>query len=125
MSEHPVNLESEFYTVALHAEGSALITMKTGSLETKNAHVIKTHIIQLLEVKDLSSLMIEMAQVKYIDSFGLASIISMLKACEKRGGKLALINPGPSILQLIEVTRLSSMLPIFGTAEEAKAYVNS
>jgi anti-sigma B factor antagonist len=48
----------------------------------------------------------------FVDSSGLGSLISMQKLANERGGKLRLLAPKPSVLQVLELTRLHRVFEI-------------
>lgn len=48
----------------------------------------------------------------FVDSSGLGALISMQKLANERGGKLRLIAPKPSVIQLLELTRLHRIFEI-------------
>jgi|GEM_PF-5405609 len=119
----PVNLENDFYDVLFEDGALCAIHIQATSIETKNAQIIKMHILQMMKVKAFKSLMIDMSNLKYVDSFGLASIVSVMKQCESVGGHMALVHPTSVVLQLIEITRLSNLLNVFDSMDEAKAFI--
>jgi anti-sigma B factor antagonist len=48
----------------------------------------------------------------FVDSSGLGALISMQKLANERGGKLRLLSPKPSVIQLLELTRLHRIFEI-------------
>ena len=48
----------------------------------------------------------------FIDSSGLGALISMQKLANERGGKLRLLSPKPSVIQVLELTRLHRVFEI-------------
>ena len=71
--------------------------------------------------KKSHNVILNLSKVKYIDSFGLASILSILKLCKELGGTLVLLNPNSTVLQLIQLTRLTTILSVVETEEDALA----
>jgi anti-anti-sigma factor len=121
----PVNLENDFYDVLFEDGALCAIRIKSTSIETKNAQIIKMHVIQMIKVKGFKSLMIDMSNLKYVDSFGLAYLVSIMKHCESAGGHMALVRPTSVVLQLIEITRLANLLNIFDSMDDAKAFITA
>ncbi|MFK7851144.1 MAG: STAS domain-containing protein [Akkermansiaceae bacterium] len=52
--------------------------------------------------------------LEFVDSSGLGALISMQKLANERGGKLRLLTPSPSVIQLLELTRLHRVFEIVG-----------
>jgi len=48
----------------------------------------------------------------FVDSSGLGALISMQKLTNERGGKLRLLSPKPSVIQVLELTRLHRVFEI-------------
>ena len=115
-------LNTNFFNVH-HLDSNTLgVTLTVRTIEASNGQMVKAHIVQLLEVHKLKNVMIDIGQVKNIDSFGLASVISIYKYCAKQGGNIALVQPTSVVLQLFEVTRISKMINIFDTLQEANDF---
>ena len=67
----------------------------------------------------LRLLVIDMAELDFIGSEGLAAILSAYRELADRGGVVRLAGPTGPIRQMLDVTHLSKLLPIFGTVDEA------
>ncbi len=50
--------------------------------------------------------------LEFIDSSGLGALISMQKLANERGGKLRLLSPKASVIQVLELTRLHRVFEI-------------
>jgi anti-anti-sigma factor len=48
----------------------------------------------------------------FIDSSGLAFFVTTYRACLARGAKLAIVNPSPCVIRLLELTGLSTLLTV-------------
>lgn len=55
---------------------------------------------------------LEMKETVLVDSCGLGALISLRKVMIARGGKVRLLNPCPSVLQIIVLTRLHHIFEI-------------
>ena len=58
-------------------------------------------------------LILDLAQVGFMDSSGLSVLVSALKATRAKGGDIALLHLSPNVRSLIELTRLQQIFPIF------------
>ena len=66
-------------------------------------------------------IVINLAEVSYIDSSGLATLVEMLKKIKSYGGKLRLSNLADKVKGLFEITKLEKIFEIYETAEQAIA----
>jgi anti-sigma B factor antagonist len=55
---------------------------------------------------------LDMRSTTFIDSSGLGSLISLHKHMAERGGRIKLLNPRQSVLQLLELTRMHKIFEI-------------
>jgi anti-sigma B factor antagonist len=55
---------------------------------------------------------VDLSHTTFVDSCGLGALVGLHKAAVTRGGKLVLINPQPSIQQILELTRLDGLFEI-------------
>lgn len=55
---------------------------------------------------------LDLARTRFIDSSGLGALISVHKLMAQRGGSIRILNPQPSIVQLLELTRLHRVFEI-------------
>lgn len=64
-------------------------------------------------------MVIDLGKTTFMDSGGLAVLISVFKVMQARSGKLVLSAPSTSIQSLIELTRLQHVFEIFQTTDGA------
>ncbi len=62
---------------------------------------------------------VNLSNVSYVDSSGLATLVEMLKKTRSYGGKLRLASLAPKVKSLFEITKLEKLFDIFDTEEEA------
>jgi anti-sigma B factor antagonist len=55
---------------------------------------------------------LDCSTLDFVDSSGLGALISMQKLASERGGKLRLLTPKPSVIQVLELTRLHRVFEI-------------
>ena len=55
---------------------------------------------------------LDFADVDYISSAGLRTIIAMWKRARERGGTVSVINPNESVLEILEMTGLAGMVSV-------------
>lgn len=64
---------------------------------------------------ELTTIDVDLSQTRLVDSSGLGALIAMHKTMCARGGGVRIINPAPSVLQILELTRLHRVFEIVKT----------
>ena len=66
-------------------------------------------------------LIVNLSDVDYVDSSGLAVLISCMRTAQRKGGDLKLAHPSRRVKDILHITRLNTVLEAFDTLELAKA----
>lgn len=66
-------------------------------------------------------LILDLAEVGFMDSSGLSVLVSVLKAARLKNGEVVLLHLNPTIRSLIELTRLQQVFSIFENEAAALA----
>jgi anti-sigma B factor antagonist len=93
----------------LEPEGK--ITMGEGDL------AIRARVDELLK-QGKNNIVLDLANVPYIDSAGLGQIIRCYTTTRKSGGELKLLNPNKKIVDLLAVTKLVSVFDWYDSEEK-------
>ncbi len=64
-------------------------------------------------------LVVDLANVKFIDSFGLGALVSALRVVRSAGGDLKLACVPPSVESVLRLTRLTTVFEAFPSLEDA------
>lgn len=64
-------------------------------------------------------LIIDFSAVNYIDSNGIGELVGHIEKFRDLGSQLVLINPSKRIVELLKLTQLTNVFPIFQTEEDA------
>lgn len=64
-------------------------------------------------------IVVDLAEVTFIDSSGLGSLVAGLKATRQASGDLRIAAPAPQVMTVLDLTNLSRILHPYPTAEEA------
>lgn len=67
------------------------------------------------------SIVVNFAGVPYADSAGVGALAFNFSRVKEAGGVLAIVAPQKIVVDLMDLTRLSSLIPIFSNEEEALA----
>lgn len=76
---------------------------------------------QLLDLaaENITHIILDMADLDFIESTGLGGVVSSYLRCRRRSGDLRLVAPQAPILAVLQLTRLTQLFPVFDTLEEA------
>jgi anti-sigma B factor antagonist len=66
---------------------------------------------------------VDLTELKHINSSGLGVLITLLTKARKKDGDLFLVNPSAYIRNLMLITKLNSIFQTFATIEEAMTKV--
>lgn len=89
-----------------------------GRLDVSTAKDIKEKISSLTR-KNRVKLVIDMADVHFIDSSGLGSLVSSLRSVNKLGGDIKIASLQDQVRAIFELTRLDRIFEIFNEREAA------
>lgn len=67
------------------------------------------------------ALLIDLSQVRYMDSSGIATLVEAMQSCMKNGMRLRLVNLSAPVRDVFELARLASVFEIFPSVAEASA----
>jgi len=68
------------------------------------------------------TLILDLTGVPYIDSAGLGSVVNAHVSCANAGKKFAIVGMSERVRALFQLTRVESVLPIFGSLDEAEKH---
>lgn len=74
---------------------------------------------------DWKYVIVDLSAVQFIDSIGLATLVSGLKTARQRGGDLLLVNPTNGIRIILDLTSMDRVFQVMATTEEALSWVAS
>ncbi|RME81921.1 MAG: anti-sigma factor antagonist [Caldilineae bacterium] len=86
-------------------------------LTAHEAPDFQTSILQNLP--ENGRVVLDMAQVTFIDSSGLGILVGLNRRLIRNGGELRLARPTRSVATVFEITRLHRFFEIYDTVEEA------
>jgi anti-sigma B factor antagonist len=95
----------------------AQILILSGRLDGKNPTTFKEKLAQELLVNN--RLIVDLTNVKYMDSTGLGVLVGSLKKAYDEEGDIRLINPSAEVRMLMELTRVDKVFQIFPNLGEA------
>jgi anti-sigma B factor antagonist len=95
--------------VDIHASNDrATITIAGRITLREDGFLVKDAVRDALR-RGTTNIFLELSQVTYIDSSGIGELVGALTSVRSHQGKLTLLNPSPTVKQMLHITRLSSV----------------
>lgn len=105
-----------FTTEEIH--NTVVIHLNEERLDAHNSAELKVEFQRLFEGGNLS-LLVDLKNVRFIDSSGLGALVSGFKNATSNQGTLKLSSLQPQVKSMFELTRLHRVFEIFPTPEDA------
>jgi len=90
---------------------TTLVVSDLEELSAADAGDLRTKVRGALEPSH-TTLDVNLSKTRFIDSSGLGALIALHKTMCTRGGRIRLVNPAPSVQQILELTRLHQVMEI-------------
>jgi len=119
--DHP--LEGDYpVDITTEKEGGVIfVALQAESLDASNTNEFKRTVATAVEPK--AKVVLDLAQVQFIDSSGCGAILAFLRQLTTVGGDLKLCNVTKPVRSLFELVRMHRILDIYNNREEAaKSY---
>ena len=93
-----------------------------GRLDTANVGQVETSFIAGI-VPKAQHTVLDLTNVSFIASLGIRMLLSAARVLNRRGAKFVMYGATPAVLDIIETTALSDIIPLLGTEADAMAAV--
>ena len=101
-------------------DAAVLIEVREERLDAHNSGELKAQMLTLFE-DGRTNLVVDLQEVRFVDSSGLGALVSGFKNASARSGNLKLSGLQPQVKSMFELTRLHRVFEIFPAAGEALA----
>jgi len=91
--------------------GFSVLFVKEERVDAHNSAELKDYILHMIEQSKVN-IIVQLEQVRFVDSSGLGALLSGFKHAEAKSGKLSLSNLQPQVLSMFELTRLNRVFEI-------------
>lgn len=98
--------------------GEANIIDLNGELDAYTSPRFREVMLDLIEDGG-AKLVINMANVEYIDSSGLGALVGGLKRASERHGRIVVVCTSPQVKKVFEITGLEKVFPIYDSEDNA------
>lgn len=83
-----------------------------GEIDAYTAPALRTELIAVIEDREASTVVLDLAAVTFLDSTGLGTIVGALRRLRKRNGHLVIVSPPASAARIFQHTGLDSVLDL-------------
>lgn len=106
--------------VELYSLNDVIVLKLIGRVESYSTALLRKE-IDSITIQQPSHIIIDLANVSFMDSSGLAILVYGMNQCRKGGGNFCLCNPTQPIRMILELTRLDQAMAIFPNTAQAVA----
>ena len=104
----------------IEQRGNATVVTVAGDVDLQQATVFQQQMLGLLDRKP-PLVVIDLTDVPYMDSSGVASLVKVLSRSKKQNTSLKLAGLNPRVRGIFEITRLDTVFQMTDTVDEALA----
>lgn len=99
------------WELSVHREGSLVRLRAVGDLDLDTAPKLLTEVVAQLDT-GAKDLVIDLAELAFIDSSGLGTLVGCWRRAQQAGATLMVANPNEDVSITLEITGLDQILPI-------------
>lgn len=114
-----MNASPDDLKVVITPVAVGFVVRMEGEIDLQTSPILRDRLIGLLDSKP-SRVVLDLAGVAYIDSSGVGTFVDFKRRAERAGSKAILAAVQPRVLNLFEITRLTSFFTIVATVAEAE-----
>ncbi|NJO92990.1 MAG: STAS domain-containing protein [Chloroflexia bacterium] len=96
-----------------------LLKILVAKIDASNALELKQVFLGFKEDQMPRNLVLNISEVRYIDSSGLSAVLVANKVCVEAGGIMILAGVSDHVMKLVRISQLDKILDILPTEEEA------
>ena len=100
------------------SNGYLILEICEERIDAHNSTELKEIVLKLIEQGEIN-IVVQLSQVRFIDSSGLGALLSGFKNAAARSGKLVLANIQSQVLSMFELTRLNRVFEIYADINDA------
>ncbi|WP_319559183.1 STAS domain-containing protein [Marispirochaeta sp.] len=106
-----------------HIQGVQVIKLDTPQIDALNSEELKQNLLD--ETGDTLRIVIDLSNVRFVDSSGLGVLLGLLRKMHEKGGRIAFCAPRPPVQALFRMVRLADIVTIYENRDDALAAVSA
>lgn len=99
------------------SNGYLILEICEERIDAHNSAELKESVLKVIEQGEIN-IVVQLGQVRFIDSSGLGALLSGFKNAAAKSGKLVLTNIQSQVLSMFELTRLNRVFEIYADAND-------
>ena len=103
--------DEKVWELSVHREDGRARLVAVGDLDLDTAPKLLTEVVKLLDA-GVTELVVDLAELAFIDSSGLGTLVGCWRRAQQAGGTLIVANPNEDVSMTLEITGLDQILPI-------------
>jgi anti-sigma B factor antagonist len=113
--------EKNTVQISARRHDTATIFDVSGDIDFTNSPEVRQSVLREIRDAHTARVIVNLRQVRYIDSSGVASLIEGLKASRDLGSRFILIALSTSAREVLQLSRLIKVFEIYDNEEQALA----
>jgi len=105
-------------SVTSRPSGKRTVVHVSGEVDVYTAPMLREELAALIDAEH-ANLVVDLAEVSFMDSTGLGVLVGALKKIRTLGGELRLVIDQEKVLKVFRITALTQVFPIYATLDEA------
>lgn len=98
-------------------ELGSIVVSFDGEIDLEHSPKARATLLESID-RATAVVLVDLAAVTYIDSSGIASLVEALQKARQKGRRFGLAVVRPSVMRVLELSRLDKVFPIHATVEE-------
>jgi anti-sigma B factor antagonist len=107
--------------ISVRVAGNTVVIDVSGEIDLSKSPQLRQVLLREIKEKHAPRVAINLSQVAYIDSSGVASLVEGLKASHDAGSRLMLIGVSGSARDVLQLSRLLKLFELYDSEEQALA----
>jgi anti-sigma B factor antagonist len=103
----------------METSGDTVLFRPKGEIDLSVAPALRTHLREAAD-RTKRRLIVDLADVPYMDSSGVATLVEALQLTRRSGKQLLLCNLHEKVQSIFEIARLDAVFTIVATVEDAR-----
>jgi anti-sigma B factor antagonist len=104
----------------IRRDGGVTVLELAGDIDLHRSVELRENLLEVMGEKP-ETVIINLNQVGFMDSSGLATLVEAMQLSRRYGGALKLVGVQPRVRSILEISRLDRIFPMFENESEALA----